>query len=295
MGKPRYPNTLYLDHDVKLNCGSNVTIRKRQSSPLLWYGSKALHLKFILPLLPKCNHFVEPFGGSAVVVLNRDPSPIETYNDINGDVVNFFFVLRNQLEELKHLIQYTPYSREEFARALYEEGDFSPIERARRFFIVNQQTFNSCNTTAKFTNWASCTHGTKNINVQKALTKQRTLEATAERLKRVQIENRPAIDCVLKYDTPDTLFYCDPPYVHSTRRRNTDYANEMTDNDHRELAEVLNNAVGKVAVSGYENELYDELYPQDKWFKYYDKEKITAASDKNLKRQEVLWTNYKVE
>src|SRR5205823_13902933 len=104
-----------------------------------WYGGKFNHLDWLLPLLPDCHHYCEPFAGSAAVLLNREPSPVETYNDLDGEVVNFFRVLREQKEDLIEAIGLTPFSREEFHRALSEEASEeavdSDVERARRFFV----------------------------------------------------------------------------------------------------------------------------------------------------------------
>jgi DNA adenine methylase len=106
-----------------------------------WYGGKFSHLDWLLPLLPKCQHFCEPFGGSAAVLLNRDPSPVETYNDIDGDLVNFFKVLRDKPDELIEKLVFTPFSREEFRKAYELRGrtDLPEVERARLFFVRAEQ------------------------------------------------------------------------------------------------------------------------------------------------------------
>ena len=118
------------------------------------------------------------------------------------------------------------------------------------------------------------------------------LPEIAERLLRVQIENRPALEVIRLYDSPDTLFYCDPPYVHDTRGDENAYEYEMTDHDHRTLALALNAAKGLVALSNYQCELMEELYPAPKWHKIVSPEK-TIHSTKGT-RAEVLWTNYDV-
>ncbi|MEO6188223.1 MAG: DNA adenine methylase, partial [Ginsengibacter sp.] len=100
-----------------------------------WYGGKFSHLDWLLPLLPDCLHYCEPFAGSGAVLLNRAPSPVETYNDIDGEVVNFFKVLRQEKEKLIEQIALTPFSREEFAIACGLDPDLSQLERARRFYI----------------------------------------------------------------------------------------------------------------------------------------------------------------
>ena len=104
-----------------------------------WYGGKFSHLEWLLPLLPECHHYCEPFAGSAAVLLNRPPAPVETYNDIDGEVVNFFRVLRADKERLVEQIALTPFSREEFARACVYDRSLDDLERARRFFIRARQ------------------------------------------------------------------------------------------------------------------------------------------------------------
>ena len=116
------------------------------------------------------------------------------------------------------------------------------------------------------------------------------LEDISNRLLRVQIENRPAIEVINLYDSEDTLFYCDPPYIHSTRGDNKAYGYEMTDQQHLELANVLNQVKGKVAISNYDCDLMNELYPSNKWHKIFAPAKqINSTHDV---RQEVLWVNY---
>ena len=116
------------------------------------------------------------------------------------------------------------------------------------------------------------------------------LPLIAQRLLRVQIENRPAIDVIRLYDSKQTLFYCDPPYIHVTRGDSKAYSNEMTDDQHRELAEVLNQVRGRVALSNYDCPLMDKLFPRKRWHKLVGPLR-TIHSTKG-KRTEVLWTNY---
>jgi DNA adenine methylase len=114
-----------------------------------------------------------------------------------------------------------------------------------------------------------------------------------QRLKQVQIENKPAIDLIRKYDRPETLFYCDPPYMAETRTSSNDYAHEMNTQQQIELAEVLNSARGRVALSGYDSPTMAELYPTEKWWKTgFKPRRVPMSSSGKLRRQEVLWTNY---
>lgn len=295
MPKDTYRHAIYLDKDVKLKPDCHTIIMRRNPSPIPWYGGKSTHLKWLLPLLPECKHYVEPYSGSAVVLLNRDPSPIETINDINGEVVNFFRILRDRPEELIGAIQLTPFSREEFALARFADDHPDDLERARRFCVLCQQSYGAVGLQATICHWStSITYSQRHIaqNVAKILSKNEALDYTARRLLNVQIENRPAIEIIKKYDTHDTLFYCDPPYIHATRYMRHHYVDEMGDAEHIELADLLNRVKGKVALSGYENELYDDLYPAPKWRKYMAEERVTAAANNRSKRREILWMNY---
>jgi DNA adenine methylase len=261
-----------------------------------WYGGKYSHLDWLLPLLAKSKHYCEPFAGSGAVLFNRKPSPVETYNDLDGEVVNFFRVLRERKNELLELIALTPFSREEFALACEIDSKLPNIERARRFYVRARQVRTGLAQTATIGRWANCKNTSRSGMsgvISRYIGGIEKLDFIAERLLRVQIENRPAIDVIKLYDSETTLFYCDPPYVHSTRGDKNAYGFEMSDKQHIELAEVLNNVKGKVAISNYDCELMNELYRQPKWKKHFGPSK-TIHSTKD-KRQEVLWTNYELD
>jgi len=257
-----------------------------------WYGGKFSHLSWLLPLLPDCHHYCEPFGGSAAVLLNRQPSPIETYNDIDGEVVNFFRVLRNQSAKLVRAIALTPFSREEFYLSLSQNGKkLSDMERARRFFVRARQVRTGLAQTASLGRWANCKNtsraGMSGV-VSRWLGSVEMLPEIAERLLRVQIENRPALEMIELYDGKGTLFYCDPPYPHEARGDSKAYGFEMNDSEHHDLAVVLHKVKGRVAVSGYHCDLMDTLYAD--W-------RCTEAPSKKCHsskgtRSEALWMNY---
>lgn len=268
-------------------------VERKKLIPFGWYGGKFSHLDWLLPLLPHCHHYCEPFAGSGAVLLNRPPSPVETFNDIDGEVVNFFRVLREEKQQLIEAIGLTPFAREEFAIACEVSPDLHPLERARRFYVRARQVRIGLAQTATIGRWANCKNtsraGMSGV-ISRWLGAVEDLPAVAERLLRVQIENRPAIDVIRLYDSPGTLFYCDPPYVHSTRGDSKAYGFEMSDAQHRDLAEVLNSVQGMVAFSNYQAPLLDKLYPATKWHKTISPER-TNHSTKD-KRVEVLWTNY---
>lgn len=264
-----------------------------------WYGGKYSHLDWLLPLLPKATHYCEPFGGSAAILLNRMPSPVETYNDIDGEVVNFFRVLRDQQEELIKAIGLTPFSREEFRIAVEESIDgISDLERARRFFVRARQVRTGLAQTASVGRWAHCkltSRAGMAGAVSRWLGSVEGLSEIVQRLLRVQIENAPAVEVIQRYDSPETLFYCDPPYPHDSRSDVNAYGFEMRDKEHRMLAEVLHNVQGKVAISSYHCKLMDDLYGDWNYIESTPKKAhSTNTRSDNVKqdRVEVLWVNY---
>ena len=257
-----------------------------------WYGGKFSHLEWLLPLLPAAHHYCEPFAGSGAVLLNRDPAPVETYNDIDGDVVNFFRALREDPDGLTRLIALTPFSREEFHCAVSgPQPDLSPLERARRFYVRARQARTGLAQTATLGRWANC-RNTSRAGMSGVISRWfggiEALAAISDRLLRVQIENRPAIDAIRLYDGPNTLFYCDPPYLHETRGDSKAYGFEMDEAQHRALAATLHAIRGKAAVSGYRCALMDQLYPG---WRRFSADAKHCHSIKQL-RQECLWMNY---
>lgn len=289
-GTGRNPSGIYL----ATGNGGPARLPRPQRKRIVfgWYGGKFSHLDWLLPLLPVCHHYCEPFAGSAAVLLNRPPAPVETYNDIDGEVVNFFRVLRDETEALIKAIALTPFAREEFYTAIYDPAEaLSTVERARRFFVRARQARTGLAQTATLGRWANCKNtsraGMSGV-VSRWLGSVEGLDEIALRLLRVQIENRPAVDVVRLYDGPETLFYCDPPYVPSTRGDAKAYGFEMDDAQHIELATVLRHCQGKVAVSGYRCELMDDLYHD--WRRFDAPEKQIHSVKQT--RQESLWMNY---
>ena len=257
-----------------------------------WYGGKFSHLEWLLPLLPPARHYCEPFAGSAAVLLNRVPAPIETYNDLDGEVVNFFRVLRERREELIQAIGLTPFSRAEFARAIAEApAALDPVERARRFYVRARQVRTGLAQTASVGRWAHCTL-TSRAGMAGAVSRWlgavEQLPEISQRLLRVQFENAPAEEVIQRYDSADTLFYCDPPYPHASRGDSKAYGYEMSDAEHRRLAQVLEACKGKVAVSSYRSPLAEEIFAG---WRRLDAPAGLCHSVKKM-RQEVLFVNY---
>ena len=270
----------------------NAGRRRRKMIAFGWYGGKYVHLGFILPHLPTdAEHFCDVYGGSAAVLINRAPAPVETYNDLDSELVNFFAVLRDEPDQLVRQIGLTPFSREELVKACAREPGLPPMERARRFYVRARQTRTGLAQTSSEGRWAHCVL-TSRAGMAGAVSRwlgaAERLPEIAQRLQRVQIENAPALEVIRRYDTPGTLFYLDPPYVHDSRGDRTAYGHEMTDADHRDLAAVLSTIKGRAVLSGYRSALYDELF--GRWHRVDADEKLCNSS--KGKRQECLWMNF---
>ena len=271
-----------------------------------WFGGKFKHRGFILPLLPESERYCEPFAGAASILLNRKPSAREYLNDLNADVCNFFRTLKTQGEPLIRKIVLTPHSRDAALRAAHQLAAVqgSDLERARCFFTIVKQSMQSApefdHRTARILKFrwrgmTSAIHTSMLRGTNSADSHSLTLAAA--RLAKVDILHGRAVEAIRALDSPDMLFYCDPPYVLASRTAADMYGEfEMSDEDHRELAEVLNNLQGKAAVSGYHSALYDRLY--ENWYVHEDRPKVPATSGGNnlhgTQRTEVLWTNYQV-
>ena len=267
---------------------------KRKKIAFGWYGGKFSHLDFLLPNLPDdAVHFCDVFGGSAAVLINREPAPVETYNDLDSELVNFFATLRDleHGERLLKEIALTPFSREELVLACTPEPGLDNVERARRFYVRARQTRTGLAQTSSEGRWAHCILTSRSGMagaVSRWLGAIDGLPPIIDRLMRVQIENAPALEVIRRYDTPQTLFYLDPPYVHGSRGDKHAYYGEMTDDDHIELADLLRQIKGRAAISGYRNDLYDSLYAD--WYRMDAPEKICHSV--RQPRRESLWMNY---
>ncbi len=272
----------------------NAARRRKCMIAFGWYGGKFSHLDFILPNLPTDErHFCDVFGGSAAVIINRAPAPVETYNDLDSELVNFFRVLRDPetSDDLIRAIGLTPFSREELALACEPPNGADPLERARRFFVRARQTRTGLAQTSSEGRWAHClltSRAGMAGAVSRWLGSVEGLSEIVQRLQRIQIENAPALEIIQRYDTPDTLFYLDPPYVHESRGDAAAYGAEMTDDDHRELAELLQTIKGRAAISGYRSTLYDDLFAN--WNRVDANPRL--AHSVRTTRQESLWLNY---
>lgn len=250
---------------------------------LKYPGAKNRIAKWICSYIPRHDVYLEPFAGSLAVLFEKSRCHIETVNDLNGEVVNFFRILRDNPEELRKKIELTPYSREEYENAYIPIKD--DIERARRFCVRCWMGFGCANL---YRNGFKSGQQTNSPNPAAAWNLlPETIKLAKERLKGVQIEQLPALELLRRYDTSDVFMYLDPPYLHETRKKYL-YKHEMSNQEHEELLKEIVNHKGKVLISGYDNEMYNDYLKE--WKKAY---KDTCAEN-GIKRTEVLWMNYQI-
>ncbi len=255
--------------------------RCRMRQVLKYPGAKTKIANWIVNNMPKHKVYVEPYAGSLAVLFNKPRCHIETVNDLHGEVVNFFRVLRDKPDELKYLIEFTPYSREEYDLSYEESVD--EVERARRFCVRCWQGFGCANL---YHNGFKSGQQSNSPNPARAWKEYPdTIIQAAKRLKGIQIENLPAIELMRRYNTADVFIYADPPYLHSTRK-NYLYKYEMTDDEHYEMLQTLLEHPGQVMISGYDNDLYNSMLTG------WRKVKKDTIAEGGAKREEVLWMNY---
>lgn len=249
---------------------------------LRYHGGKWRLAPWIISHFPPHRVYVEPFGGSAAVLLQKPRCTTEVYNDLDGDVVSLFRVIRERTDELARALALTPYARDEYA-TLFERAD-DPVEAARRFIA---RSFMGMNSKGVFQRSGFDVR----VNSDHFVSRLRSLAsapdemaAVASRLTHVVIEHGDAAKVLRAFDRPETLHYVDPPYVPETRSGKV-YRHDMTAADHEALAEVLKSLTGMVVLSGYPSPLYDKLFAR--WARV----ETGAHTDHARDRTECLWLN----
>jgi len=218
-------------------------------------------------------------------LLNKEPSRIETINDLDDDVINLYRVIREKREELINLIVFTPYARKEYDNAFPENTDeLSDVERAKNFLIRSSMGhgFRVCEKCG----WKKDVYGREAAYAVRYWNDiPDVITQVAQRLKMVQIEHKPALDLIKAFNHDNVLIYADPPYVLSTRTRKQ-YRHEMTDQDHVDMLNALILHTGPVMLSGYDSDLYNS------YLSGWRKISTPARAENSLPRTEVLWMNY---
>jgi DNA adenine methylase len=244
-------------------------------------GSKWSMADIIINQMPEHETYVEPFFGSGAIFFNKGKSKVETINDMDSRIVNFFEVCRDHPNQLVDKIMMTPHSRQEYYNS-YKVSD-DPIEDARRLMVRCWQAIGA--KTSDKTGWRSIINSNGPDTANEWATVWERIEEVAYRLKGVQIENQDALKLLDRYNRPDVLAYVDPPYLLETRSKRL-YQHEYTIEDHRQLLELLSAFKGNVILSGYQSKLYDDMLPS--WNKF----SFDATAESGAKRTEVIWMNY---
>ena len=271
--------------------------------PLKWHGGKYYLASKIVSLMPCHLHYVEPFFGGGAVLLARDPEDpslwlhpnkgvSEVVNDINGQLINFWRVLRDPdaFALFRRKAEAIPMARQEWDDAHRHSHGKDSIADAVAFFVdCRQSRSGMMNGFTSVTR--NRTRRRMNGNVSEWLSAIEGLPRVHQRLSRVLIETMPAIDLIRREDTRGTLFYCDPPYLHETRTAPNAYSHEMTEGEHRELLATLVACKGKVMLSGYASALYESALGS--WNRHTFELPNNAAGGETKRRMtEVLWCNF---
>lgn len=247
-------------------------------------GSKWSIANWIIGFFPEHHSYLEPFFGSGAVLFNKPRSNIETVNDLDGNVVNLFEWIKRDPEKLAHEIYWTPYARQIYDTAFASETADS-FKRAVNFYICLNMGY-GFRTNSRKVGWKNDVQGREKAYASRDWCRlPEKIMQEAERLRGVQIENRPAVELIKKFNYSNVLIYADPPYVLSTRH-GKQYRYEMDDQDQYNLLDVLLAHKGPVLLSGYDNELYNDRLCN--WYR----EETVCYSQVCSKKREVLWMNF---
>lgn len=251
-------------------------------------GSKWKMAQWIISKFPEHHSYLEPFFGSGAVLFTKPRSNIETINDLDGEVVNFFEILRNRPEELARQIYLTPYARDVYEKAFAAQWMENNALKRAVYFYTRMMMGHGFRTTGEKVGWKNDVQGREKAYAatQWCQAPTKILEI-ADRLRGVQIENRPAAELIERFNFPNVLIYADPPYLLSTRH-GKQYRYEMTDQDHADLLDVLKAHKGPVLLSGYESKLYNDALST------WHKDTFDTYAQTATKRKEVLWCNFEL-
>ena len=243
-------------------------------------GGKQRVAEKIAALLPPHKSYIEPFAGALSVLLAKPPSEMETVNDIDGDLVVFWRVLRDRPEELARVCALTPHSRAEY-RASWDRPDaLDDVERARRVWVHLTQARGS---RMMRSGWRFV-HGGNQLALASYLDGYvGRMSAVAERIRRVSLECRDALDVIAAYGLPDAVLYVDPPYLADVRGGDQ-YPHEFgTIDQHEGLLDALEATPAAVVLSGYAHPLYDDRLTS------WDRHEFASQNMRGAARTEVVW------
>lgn len=256
------------------------------------HGGKRYLYQWIISHFPKNYtqlNYIEPYCGACSVFLNKDRSKFEILNDIDSGIVAIIESLRDDLTQFITQLKDSNYSENVFLHAKNRNTFENKFDHAVNEFIVRRMSRGGLKESFA---WSSRLRGGRPGDLNAWHTIIDMLPKISDRLKGVAITNKKALDIIKIFgDDTNTLFYCDPPYVLKTRQSKNVYINEMTDEQHEELAQELHKVKGQVVLSGYPSELYDKLYSDWKFDSY---QIVNHASQKKIKNYKVegLWLNF---
>jgi len=256
------------------------------SAVIKYPGAKWSIANWIIEKLPPHHSYIEPFFGSGAVLFTKPRSNIETVNDLDGDVINLFECIRRDPERLAAEIYMIPYARDVYEMAFRDRDTETDSFRRAVNFYVRMMMGHGFRTTGEKVGWKNDVQGReKSYASNQWCNLPQVIMEAAERLRGVQIENRPAVELISRFNYPNVLIYADPPYLLSTRH-GKQYRHEMTQADHAQLLEALKCHRGPVLLSGYESQMYDDM------LKGWHREQTTTYAQTATQRKEVLWMNY---
>lgn len=268
------------------------------SQPLKRHGGKYYLAKRIIERFPPLKetkrdgpfrHYVEPyFGAGAVLFVKPHEQQSEVINDVDGQLMNFWTVLRDHTDEFRRRVCLTPFSEEVWERSANPSDD--PIESAVRMFVRCRQSRAALGKDFATMVKTRPRRGMQD-NVSAYLSAVDGLAEAAMRLQRVVIFNRDALRVINDQDGPFTLFYLDPPYLHETRVSTGSYQFEMSDTDHMRLLEMLKTIQGRAILSGYPSDMYDQHLCDWRQDEIQIPNQASGSRTKEIKT-EVLWMNY---
>ncbi|MDO9001376.1 MAG: DNA adenine methylase [Bacteroidota bacterium] len=253
-------------------------------TPITYYGGKQTLLKYLLPLIPEHRMYCEPFFGGGAVFFAKPKSEVEVINDINGEIVNFFKVIKTKFPELQKEIKATLHSRELYRNAMvvYAHPDlFTDVKRAWALWVLTNQGF-----AGMIGSWGFGKDDSKEAalaNKRDAFTKE-----YEDRLTKVQVENNNAIKVINRCDDKETFIYADPPYIGSDQGHYKGYS----ESDYRELLDALAKVKGKFLLSSYPSKILATYIKKYKWKVQKVTKNVAVTKHTDKVKTEMIVMNY---